>query len=98
MAGSIITLADGSTMTADFRAKFPNETKAAFYSSNVFNDLMSQEGCVGIRIYNAVDNEGFLTNILVGVNENGDDLVNGKIYNKAGLCPKYCSKGNPLNS
>ena len=43
MAGSIITLADGSKMTSDFRKKFPNETKAAFYSSNVFKDLMGKD-------------------------------------------------------
>jgi hypothetical protein len=98
MAGSIITLADGSKMTADFRKKFPNETIAAFYSDYVFNDIMEQEGCAGIRIYNAVDQEGNLTNVLVGVDDEGNDLVNGAIYNKAGLCPKYCSKGNPLNS
>lgn len=98
MAGSIITLADGSIMTADFRTKFPNETKAVYYSSSVFSDLMAQEGCVGIRIYNAVDQEGNLTNVLVGVDDEGNDLVNGAIYNKGGLCPTRCSKRNSLNS
>jgi hypothetical protein len=39
MAGSIISLADGSAMTASFRRKFPNETKAVYYSSDVYNDL-----------------------------------------------------------
>jgi hypothetical protein len=98
MAGSIISLADGSTMTADFREKFPNETKAVYYSSSVFSDLMVQEGCVGIRIYNAVDQEGNLTNVLVGIDDEGNDLVNGTIYNKGGLCPTRCSKRNSLNS
>ncbi len=98
MAGSIISLADGSKMTADFRKKFPNESKAVYYSSNVFTELLSQEGCVGIRMYNALNEDDKLTNVLVGVDEDGNDLIHGKVYNKAVICPDYCSKGNPLNS
>lgn len=98
MAGSIITLADGSTMTASFRRNFPNATKAVYYTSNVFNDIMSQTGCVGIRIYNAVDASGNMTNVLVGVDVNGNDLYQGKVYDKGGLCPPLCSTKNPLNS
>jgi hypothetical protein len=98
MAGSIITLADGSTMTADFREKFPNETKAVYYSSSVFSDLMAQEGCVGIRIYNALDAEDNMTNVLVGVDEHGNDLYQGKVYNRGTLCPFVCPPRNPLNS
>ena len=98
MAGSIISLADGSTMTADFREKFPNETKAVYYSSSVFSDLMAQGGCVGIRIYNALDDNGNMTNVLVGVDENGNDLYRGKVFDRATLCPPVCPPMNPLNS
>ena len=98
MAGSIITLEEGSNMTADFRAKFPNESKAVFYSSNVFTELLSQEGCIGIRMYNALNEGDKLTNVLVGVDEDGNDLIHGKVYNKAVICPDYCSKINSLNS
>lgn len=98
MAGSIITLADGSTMTASFRRKFPNETRAVYYSSSVFSDLMAQEGCVGIRIYNALDAEGNMTNVMVGVDEHGDDLIQGKVYDTGSRCPVDCSSTNSLNS
>lgn len=98
MAGSIITLADGSKMTADFRKKFPNETKAVYYSADVYTDLLAQEGCVGIRIYNALDSDRKMTNVLVGVDQDGNDLYQSKVYNKGGLCPPLCSTKNPLNS
>lgn len=98
MAGSIISLADGSAMTASFRRKFPNETNAVYYSSNVYNDLLAQEGCVGIRIYNALDAEGKMTNVLVGVDDHGNDLYEGKLYDSGYKTPPGPVAPNPLNA
>ncbi len=98
MAGSIISLATASGMTATFRRNFPNATKGVMYSDSVFTDILSQTGCVGIRIYNAVDASGNMTNVLVGVDAKGNDLYNGKIYDAGSACPPNCSTNNPLNS
>ncbi len=98
MAGSIISLADGSKMTADFRKKFPNETKAVYYSADVYNDLLAQEGCVGIRIYNALDSDRKMTNVLVGVDQDGNDLYQGRIYDSGDRTPPAPIPPNPLNS
>jgi hypothetical protein len=98
MAGSIITLTEASKMTSDFRAKFPNETKAYYYSDTVYQDILSQKGCVGIRIYNGLDANGVMQTVLVGVDANGNDLYNGKIYDRGVICPSICPPKNPLNS
>jgi hypothetical protein len=98
MAGSIITLADASKMTATFRKNYPSETTGVMYSDDVFTDILSQSGCVGIRIYNGMDDNGNLTNVLVGVDINGNDLVEGKIYEYGARCPPKCSANNPLNT
>lgn len=98
MAGSIITLADGSKMTADFRKRFPSETKAVYYSLDVYTSLLSQEGCAGIRIYNALDAHGNMTNVLVGVDENGNDLFREKIYEFGDRTPPAPLAPNPLNT
>jgi hypothetical protein len=98
MAGSMISLADGSIMTADFRTKFPNETKAVYYSLDVYTGLLSQEGCVGIRIYNALDANGDMTNVLVGVDEHGNDLYSGRVYDFGDRTPPAPIAPNPLNS
>jgi hypothetical protein len=98
MAGSIISLTTASGMTATFRKNFPNVTTAVHYTSNVYKDILSQKGCVGIRIYNAVDESGNMTNVLVGVDAKGNDLYNGKIYDDGERCPPICSINNPLNS
>lgn len=98
MAGSIITLQEGSDMTAEFRKNFPNATKAVYYTADVYEDLLAQAGCVGIRIYNAINEDNKLTNVLVGVDRDGNDLVNGKIYDLGTLCPTGCPVNNSLNS
>jgi hypothetical protein len=98
MAGSIISLTTASGMTATFRRNFPNATKAVYYTNNVYTDIMSQTGCVGIRIYNAVDASGNMTNVLVGVDAKGNDMYNGKVYNLGSLCPTNCGTTNPINS
>jgi hypothetical protein len=98
MAGSIITLTEASKMTATFRKNYPNATKGVMYSNNVFTDILSQTGCVGIRIYNGIDANGKLTNVLVGVDASGNDLYNGKVYDTGAACPTACGVLNPLNS
>lgn len=98
MAGSIITLAAGSKMTKSFRTNYPNATKAVYYTSDVYEDLLAQTGCVGIRIYNALDDDDNLTNVLVGVDKDGNDMTSGKVYDRALRCPNYCSSLNSLNS
>jgi hypothetical protein len=99
MAGSKITLATGSKMTGDFRTAHPNVTKAVYYTADVYEDLLAQEDCVGIRIYNALDANGVITNVLVGVDRDGNDLINGSIYDLGGKCPGgSCSNNNSLNS
>jgi hypothetical protein len=98
MAGSEITLAEGSVMTAEFRKDHPNATKAVYYTADVYEDLLAQTGCVGIRIYNAINEDGKLTNVLVGVDRDGNDLYTGKIYDHGLPCPPVTLQSNPLNS
>ena len=98
MAGSIITLAEGSVMTAEFRKVHPNATKAVYYTADVYEDLLAQTDCVGIRIYNAINEDGKLTNILVGVDRFGNDMTTGKVYDNGHRCPSSCSITNSLNS
>ena len=98
MAGSEITLAEGSVMTAEFRKDYPNATKAVYYTADVYEDLLAQTGCVGIRIYNAINEDGKLTNVLVGVDRDGNDLYTGKVYDNGLPTPPATVQSNPLNS
>lgn len=96
--GSKISLTEASSMTEKFRTKFPNESMAYMYSAEVFQSILTQENCVGLRIYNGIDENGHLQSVLVGVDENGNDLYQGEIYDRALVCPPKCASSNPLNS
>ena len=98
MAGSEITLKEGAAMTASFRQSHPNVTKAVYYTSDVFEDLLAQENCEGIRIYNAINESGVLTNVLVGVDKFGNDMITGKVYDNAIPSPPATPLSNSLNS
>jgi hypothetical protein len=57
--------------------------------------IINQVDCVGIRIYNGYDAATAKMNqVLVGVNNNGDDMIDGVIIDRLVPCPPYCSALN----
>jgi hypothetical protein len=97
--GAVITLAEGSKMTAAYRATISTgDTIALAVGKNLVNSILGQTGCMGIRMYFALDKDGNNQLVLVGVDANGDDMTAGVIVDKAYACPPYCSQKNTLNS
>ena len=97
--GAVITLAEGSTMTAAYRATISTgDTIALAVGKNLLASILGQTGCMGIRMYYALDNNGKKQLVLVGVDSNGDDMTAGVIVDKAIPCPTECSTKNSLNS
>ncbi|MGJ1382840.1 hypothetical protein [Sphingobacterium siyangense] len=96
--GSVITLAEAVIYMTAYRTKFPNEAKGFFIGSDKLGLILSQEDCIGVRIYNGYDDsEGIMNQVLVGVDMNGDDLSEGIIVEKLVPCPKICSPNSPFN-
>ncbi len=75
---------------------FINHTRACEFPISVYNEIMNQEGCNSIRSYFAMNNENQLTLILVGVDAQGNDMVDGKLMDFANLCPLNCDTNSPL--
>jgi hypothetical protein len=97
--GAIITLAEGSQMTANYRATINvGETIGHAVGKNLVNAILNQTGCMGIRLYYAMNNKGEKQLVLVGIDANGDDLSQGVIVDYLGNCPPECGKPNALNS
>ena len=97
MAGDIIDLTTAIKWCANFRKDFPNDIKAHNLSSSFFNDILHQENCAGIRMYNAIDDEGAKCIVLVGTDENGKDITDGCIIDRGDPCPNHCDSSSPLN-
>lgn len=95
--GSRITLAEAATMTAAYRVSHPNGVLAQMYDKNLILDILNQENCCGLRLYYGKD-QGQNVMVIVGTDENGDDIENGVIIEKGTPCPPNCPKANPLNS
>ncbi|HEY9046414.1 MAG TPA: hypothetical protein VIN08_10985 [Ohtaekwangia sp.] len=73
--------------------------KARFFGINAISDLLSQDGCIGMRIYYATNDDGEKQLLLVGAREDGSNIwpdgtdanASGLIVDASNPCPPYCS-------
>jgi hypothetical protein len=97
--GEFVTLNDASRWTANYRNTIqPGDTIAFAAGKEKLIELLTQDECLGARIYYAIKDDGEKNLVIVGVDENGDDMENGLIMDYLIKCPIYCSKSNKLNS
>lgn len=92
-----ITLQAANTMILAFQNNpVTGVADCETFTGDAVRELLNQEGCVDFRIYHGLDN-GLVHSILVGVDENGDDMEN-LILEDARRCPSYCPNASGLNS
>lgn len=98
--GTFITLSEGSAFTQAFRNEVGDtENKAYFFGKNKLANILSQEGCVGIRVYFGLDDKtGKYNLVLVGATSNENDMTEGYILDGGIPCPTMCGNKNSLNS
>lgn len=95
--GEKITIEEAAEMTARHRTAHPTEIKGHFIGKNMIKAIAEQDGYMGIRIYHALNTDGSREVVLVGVDEEGDDMLK-IIVDRSSPCPNMCSKKNGLNS
>src|SRR5438309_1093681 len=95
-----ITFEQGGAMTKRYRDQNPDSIIAGFFFAQAITSLLNQPGCVGIRYYYAIADDGSKTLVLAGVDNNGNDLVGiGKVcIDMSTPCPPFCGINNILNS
>jgi hypothetical protein len=94
-----ISLATAAAWTANYRAVAPAGAPLAhFFGKNIILQILDQEGCKGIRIYFAKDDDGKKQLVIVGADAEENDLYEGIIAERSIWCPPVCSTPNPLNS
>jgi hypothetical protein len=93
-----VTIAEASNYTRNYRAgKNLQDVKAVYLGRNIFEKILSQADCVGIRFYLAINDAGLATLVASGVRPNGNDIYDGVLGDDTMPCPPYCSATNPLN-
>ena len=94
-----IALEEASELTRNYRKNAgKGAIKGGFFGRAALEQVLAQESVVGIRYYYAQENNGRPVLIVVGVDENGQDVLDGFIAERACPCPPFCSPWNPLNS
>ncbi|HTL81247.1 MAG TPA: hypothetical protein VL651_06065 [Bacteroidia bacterium] len=96
---STITITDATNWTANFRNANPGQIKAHFFGKNKLLTILNQTGCLGIRFYNGIDDQGVRVLIAVGATSSENDQYKQTILDRAIACPNNCDTGgSPLNA
>lgn len=95
--GEEFPLATAAEWTANYRAANPEGVHAHFFGNTILNKILAQPGCVGLRMYYALDENGVQQMIVVGVNADESDQYTKTIAERSVACPPFCGGGSPLN-
>lgn len=97
--GEVISLEIASEWTAAYRGQNSDEEgNAVFFGRDHLLRILSQEDCMGIRIYFGVDDKSKKALILVGADSQENDQTSGVIVDRGVWCPTICGDSNSLNS
>ena len=83
--GEEIGLELGSQFIKDYQVANPTDTQYYVIGRNIIDEILAQPGCVGLRLYNAYNEMGEKTLVYVGINENGNAIVEYTCINSEGL-------------
>ncbi len=95
--GGEITLSSAAAMTKEFRLRNPESIKARFFGKDIINKILNQEGCMGIRFYYGLDEDGNNQLVMVGADSDENDITD-LVADLSHPCPDTCSFPNSLNS
>lgn len=89
-------LSTAAEWTANYRTANPDGRLGHFFGKTIINRILEQPGCLGIRVYYALDADGKQQMIMVGADANENDLHNGIIAEMSRPCPPFCPNSSPL--
>jgi len=70
-----ITLFEAVELTQRYRKAAPASEHGGFFWAEGFRDVLDQPGCVGLRYYHGLDDDGQYRIVIVGVDASGADMV-----------------------
>jgi hypothetical protein len=98
----LISLQEAIDMTSRYQADMPaGMVNSETFSKESVSALLSQPGCLSLRIYYGKQKDDTIHAILVGVDEKGADMIQTSdlILEEGERCPPVCpTPPSPLNS
>lgn len=95
----MITVSEGADLTKAYRDANLNTTNAVFLGVHKLQELLDQNGAVGIRFYFGIDATRELTLVAVGCNSKEEDILipDAELVLDCGVkCPNNCDPSSPL--
>lgn len=72
------------------------KTKGGMFYRDVFDKILAQKGCVGLRYYYAKTDDGTPTLVVVGVDSSGNDMTSAAVAERTYPCPPFCDNQTSL--
>jgi hypothetical protein len=63
----------------------PNENPAYYLGRNIIEKILAQPGCVGMRFYYGINEQGQKTLVYMGIDANGQDIVKSTVVSEFGM-------------
>jgi hypothetical protein len=94
-----ITLAEAKAMTKKHRDDSPGGgvERAHMFPRDVFEALLANPKVRGVRLYHGKGTGGENSLVVVGVDADGNDLLDGDIIDRGFPCPPFCTGAGGLN-
>lgn len=92
-----ISLPAAAALTKRYQAANPSAKKAESFHGDQVAAMLTQPGCVGMRVYYGLNPDGTGALVLTGIDANDNDLT-GALLEIGFPCPPWCGGGNTLNS
>ena len=89
--GAAIEVSQAASWTKNYRDKSPGQPISQFFGKEILEKILSQEGCLGIRFYYALDHDGKEHLIITGAMSDGSDQIGGKEYEAPRKYKKECT-------
>ncbi|HUP14008.1 MAG TPA: hypothetical protein VM187_17430, partial [Niastella sp.] len=83
--GDLISLEKAKDMIESWQNQEPEAVKSILYGRNIFEQLMQVPGCVGIRVFNGLNDNGHQAFVFVPVGERNQNILNYSVYKEDGM-------------
>ena len=93
-----IGLEDAAKLTENYRnVAGSGAFLGGYFSKAALLKILEQQGCTGLRIYNAKTDSGEPNFVLTGVDSVGEDMTDGELAEEVLGCPPFCPKSSELS-
>lgn len=82
--GEEVGLELGTQMIKSYRQANPTDVQSYLVGREIVEKILAQPGCVGLKFYNAYNEEGQKTLVYVGIDQNGTAILEYSVVTPEG--------------